>query len=97
MQLTVTIPDADVDDLTAYMVKRLLILYPLWDTTGVDVLQVMLDDHAKDRCHESAISVARWAIEDATTGAERTAAEAAENAARDTKIANEATRLAARS
>ncbi len=96
MQLTVTIPDKDVVDLQAFMTKRLAILYPSWDTSAVDVLQVMVDDHAEDRALEAHISVARWEIEDAARGAELAAAMQVESDARDAKLAAEAARAASR-
>lgn len=96
MDLTVTISDAKVADLQAFMIKRLAVLYPLWDTTGVDVLQTMLDDYVADQCCEAQISVQRWAVAGATTEAELTAAQAAESDARDCKIALEVARAAAR-
>jgi len=96
MDLTVTIPADKVADLQAFMVKRLAVLYPSWDTSGVDVLQVMLDDHVQDQGCEATISAARWAIYEATTDAERVAAEQAESDARDAKLAAEAARALSR-
>ena len=96
MELAVTIPDARVADLQSFVTKRFAILYPAWDTTGVDVLQTMLDDYVADQCCEAQISVQRWAVAEATTEAELTAAQAAESDARDCKIALEVARAAAR-
>jgi len=95
MDLTITIPDADVADLTAFTVKRFLVLYPGWDTAGVDVLQAMLDDFVQDQCCESHVSKARWDIDEATPG-ELAAAMQAESDARDAKQAMEASRLTSR-
>jgi len=96
VDIVVTIPAGDVADLQAYAAKRLAILYPQWDTTGMDVLQIFLDDFAEDQWLEAHISVARWAVYEASTDEERIAAQQAENAARDAKLAMEASRAASR-
>jgi len=96
MQITVTIADEEVVHLEAFMRKRLLILYPGMDVDSADVIQIMLDDYVHDMCCETCISVARWAIAEATTEAERVAAEQMENDARNMKQANETARFLSR-
>jgi len=96
VDIVVTIPDGDVANLQAYSQKRLAIQYPGWDTTALDTIQIMLDDFAENQRYEANISVARWAVYEASTDEERIAAQQAENAARDAKLAMEAGRVASR-
>ena len=97
MNVPVTIPDAEVDDLEAFFRKRLVAQYPGWDMTGVDVLQTVFDDYAENQRCEAAISVARWAFIGAATEEDLSTARGSEVAAREAKAAMEIARNASRS